>query len=190
MSEWTRVKWTEARQIAEALGDDADGWPAPEVTPQQQFQALRKDGSADDALYYLGQALPRFEAVAWAAREIERQAKAKPSAPLQRQALDRVLRWVDEPTDDYRRAALEAAERARSDSPEHLLGQAVFMSGGSIAPPDLPAVIPPHHVCGNLAATAVLVACHRDADPAAAKQRALDAGDRVACDGLQALSPA
>lgn len=190
MAEWKRVKWTEARQIGEALELEPEQLPEPEILPRPWFETLRARGESDLALRYLAVALPRYEAVAWAAHIINEGTAQVPIAPLERQALDRVLRWVDEPTDDYRQAAQEAASRARSGSAERLLGDALFMSGGSIAPTDLPAVIPPSDVCGQLAAAAVLVACHRGPDRAKAIDAALDSGDRVATDGLEALRKA
>lgn len=188
MSEWTRVKWTEARQIAEALELDPEEWPAPEVSPQDGLALFQQGRETPDVLQYLGQALPRFEAVAWAAHVLERHADGL--APLQRQALDRVQRWLGEPTDAFRRAAYEAAGRARANSAEQMLAEAVYFSGGSVSEPDLPAVLPPQSVCGRFAAGAVTVACQRAADPAAAMQAAIAAGDRVARGGIEALSKA
>lgn len=190
MAEWKRVKWAEARQIGEALELEPEQLPEAEVPPRNWFETLRERGESDLALRYLALALPRYEAVAWAAHEVNASTTQAPIAPLERQALDRVLRWVDEPTDEYRQAAQEAAARARSGSAERLLGDALFMSGGSIAPPDLTAVVPPSDVCGKLAAAAVLVACHRQSDPAKAISAALDSGDRVAAGGPEALRQA
>lgn len=187
MEKWTKVKWTEARQIAAAMDADAASLPDEGVDPGSYYSNLRSTGELDRALSYLGHALPRYEAVAWAAHMLRQMPSKGPPLPLDRQALDRTLQWIDEPTDEYRRAAYQAAEVAARESPERLLAMAAFTSGGSIAPPDLPPVNPPQEVCGRIAAAAVLVAAHRSGDAANAIAAALDAGERVAARGVEAL---
>lgn len=188
MDKWAKVKWTEARQIAAAMDSEPAALPDEGVDPRDHYARLRASGQLDRALSYLGHALPRYEAVAWAAHMIRTTPSRDPAHPLDRQALDRTLQWVEEPTDDYRRAAHQAAEAAVRESPERLLAMAAFTSGGSIAPPDLPPVNPPQEVCGRIAAAAVLVAAHRSGDSAKAIAAALDAGERVAERGIEALS--
>ena len=188
MSDWTRVKWTEARQIAEALELEPEEWPDARVTPQQGLALFLKQREAQDAIQYLGQALPRFEAVAWAAHEVGRQ--PGDLAPLQRQAMDRVLRWLGEPTEDFRLAVRAAGDKAKNGSPEQILAQAVFFSGGSMSEPDLPAVLPPLRLCGRFAAAAVILSCLQAADPAAAMQQAIASGNQVAAGGIEAVSAA
>jgi len=190
MNGWNKVKWTEARQILQGMDLEEERLTDPDVDPRSFFNQLREAGKGELAIRYLGQALPRYEAVGWAALGINAQASAATLGPIERQALDHSLRWVEEPTDGHRRAAQEAAERAKAGSAEWLLGQAVLLSGGSIAPPDLAAVIPPHATCGNLASAALLVACHRDLLPDKAVSAMLDAGDKVAASGLEALRSA
>lgn len=188
MDKWSKVKWTEARQIAEAMDTDAAALPDEGVDPRSYYVSLKKGGELDRALSYLGHALPRYEAVAWAAHSIRSMRSPSQPMPLDRQALDRTLQWVEEPTDEYRRAAYQAAEAASRDSPERLLAIAAYMSGGSIAPPDLPPVNPPQEVCGRIAATAVLVAAHRSGDATAALAAALENGEKVAAKGVEALA--
>ena len=188
MGDWNTVKWTEARQIAAAMGMDEPKRPAPGVDPQSYFRTLRENGDLNAAVSYLGLALPRFEAVAWAAHTLQSRTKTTKLPPLDRQALDRALRWLEEPTDEFRRAAFDAAEKASSKSPENLLGLAVFVSGGSLAPPDLPAVNPPQEVCGRVAAAAILVAAHASDKPEVALTAALDTGERIAAEGIRALA--
>ena len=188
MADWKTVKWTEARQIAAAMELDESAQPAEGTDPRSYYVKLRESGELDRAISYLGHALPRFEAVAWAAYLLEMQSRKKRLAARDRQALDRSLRWLEEPTDEYRRAAYQAAEAAGRESPERLLGMAVFMSGGSMAPPNLPAANPPQEVCGRVAAAAILMAAHRSENPGQALATALDAGDRIASKGVQALA--
>lgn len=188
MNKWSKVKWTEARQIAEAMDTDLAELPEEGIDPQSHYAALKDGGDLDGALSYLGHALPRYEAVAWAAHMIRSLPCPAQMPPLNRQALDRTLQWVEEPTEEYRRAAHQAAEAAGRDSPERMLAMAAFLSGGSIAPPDLPPVNPPQGVCGRVAAAAVLVAAHRSGDAKGALTTALAVGEKVAARGIEALA--
>lgn len=188
MAGWDQVKWTQARQVADQMKLDPASLDDPGADPKSGYLKLRNDSKVDVAVRYLGHALPRLEAVAWAAKLLRGWSRtADPGLP-ERQALDCVMRWLEEPTDEYRRAAQEAAERAGDKSAERLLGYAVFMSGGSISQPDLPAVQPAQQVCGALASSAVLVAAYRTDDPKAALASACDVGEKVAELGVKALA--
>jgi hypothetical protein len=181
---WSRVRWTEARQLTSTLGwdEDASG-PDQGLAPAAYFEALRKDGRAVEAAQFLGLALPRWEAVAWAARSVrDLNGRARRGA-AEAEALKRALLWVQDPTDTRRRAAFEAAEAAESSSPERFAALAVFFSGGSLAPEDLQAVQAPQDTAGRLAAGAVLAAVFRGAEPWKALEKSLDEGARLA-DGL------
>ena len=189
MDSWKQVRWAEAGQIADVMNIPRDAVQDSAASPQQAFDMLRKRGETQLALRFLAHALPRLEAVAWAAQLLDQwSANASLTSP-RRQALDHSLRWLGEPADEYRRAALEAADQAPEDSPERLLGYAVFMSGGSISQPDLPAIQPPQQVCAQLASAAVLVAAYRTDSPAAALDAACALGEKIAANGVQGAVP-
>lgn len=188
MPGWDQVKWTQARQVAELMKLDAPTLDDPEANAESGYRKLRERGDIDVAILYLGHALPRSEAVAWAAHLLRGWAPPAASGVPERQALDSVTRWLEEPNEDYRRAALEAADRAPDSSAEALLARAVFMSGGSISEPDLPPVQPPQQICGRLAASAVLIAAYRTATPKDALTAACDTGEKVASLGMKALA--
>lgn len=191
MDAWTTVKWSEARQITDLMESPPDDLPEAGVTPQAYYRAARERGDLEAALLFLGQALPRFEGAAWAACRLEELAAEAPPRRADRRVLDLSLRWVGAPSDEHRRAAyaawLEGEEAGEPVSPERLLAMAVFMSGGSMAPIDLPPVLPPPALSGCLAACVLIVAAHRAPDPRATMTRSLDLGERVAARGLEAL---
>jgi hypothetical protein len=184
---WDQVKWTQARQIAELMDIDPAVLGDPDADPQDGYRKLRDSDDLPTAIRYLGHALPRLEAIAWASHLLQSWSRKQAAGSPERQALDSVQRWLEEPGDEYRRAAHEAGERAGAKSPERLLANAVFMSGGSISEPDLPAVQPPQQVCGSLAASAVLVAAYGTASPKAALADACSAGEKVATSGIKGL---
>jgi hypothetical protein len=178
---WSRVRWTEARQLTSTLGwpEDGDG-PDQGLAPPAYFEALRKDGKSLEAAQFLGLALPRWEAVAWAARSVRDFAAEEGRGPAEAEALKRALLWVSDPTDARRRAAFEAAETAKSTSPERLAALAVFFSGGSLAPENVQAIQAPLEAAGRLAAGAVLAAVFSRPEPWKALAQSLDEGVKLA----------
>jgi len=184
MSAWARVKWTEAGQIArlldwrDDLGDDAMADPAT------FFGRLRAAGRRSDAAFFVGQALPRHETVAWAAGVVRDLGEGRTTAPRDAEALKVTLLWTRDPSEPRRRAAWEAAQSATDRGAERLAALAAFFSGGSLAPETCPPVPAGPRTSGRLAAGAVLVAAHRADDWVAALDMALDAADRIARHGL------
>jgi hypothetical protein len=184
MANWTKVKWTEAGQITALLD-----WPSVETkdlaaAPEAFFAGLRTQGRLDDAAMFLGQALPRYEVVAWAARALQDLRPARESAlPADTQALGAAQAWVKDPSEPRRRAAFEASNAASEDAPERFAALAAFFSGGSMAPDNCPPVPAPREAAGKFAAAAVILAATRTADRQAALARALDLGAALAAEG-------
>ena len=180
MSEWSRVKWSEARQVLRQAGDQPDPAVVPQVAPREWFERLRGEGRDYEAAQFLGLALPRYETVAWAARAVRDLRDPEDRSSPEAEALKAALLWVSDPTEQRRRAAAAAAEKARSDSPERLTALAVFASGGSMAPAEYDPVPAPRELAGLLAGGAVCMAAHKSKDVKAAFATALDAGARMA----------
>jgi hypothetical protein len=155
MKRWKQVRWTEAGQVTAILG-----WPASEhdaQPPEIFFDQLLAEGRDDDAAMFLGQALPRYEVVAWATQTVRD--LAPPDLPQRdMEALDAALRWLTDPSDTRRRAAFDAAANASGTSPQRMCALAVFFSGGSLAPADLEPLLAPKDAAGKFAAGAVLTA--------------------------------
>ena len=113
MTDWTTIRMTQARQVAELMGTDEDALPPPEQAVRAHYDALRADGgSGRHAIAFIGHALPRMEAIAWAARLLDEESRRIDLARRDRQALDHVLRWLGDPDDGRRRSARESADAA------------------------------------------------------------------------------
>lgn len=177
MSDWTNVRWANARQIAELIDPVAARTIGEDITPQDHFDALRAAGALEDAAMFLALALARFDAVAWAARAVAAAAAGPDADDATRSA---VAAWINEATDERRRACWTAAQAAPEDSTGRLLGYAVFLSGGSISERDMPMVNPALDLAGRLAAAALIEAAHRGGAPHAVLDAALATGDRLA----------
>jgi len=184
MRRWKQVKWAEAGQVAAILGwpkSDHDGDP-----PEALFDRLVEDGRYDDAALFLGQALPRFEVVGWAARTVQ-DLSSNPS-PQDAEALKAALSWLQDPSDGRRRAAFEIANQSRGASPQRMCALAVFFSGGSVTSADAEPVLPPKDTVGAFAAGAVLTAATESGRRAENLRSALALGDALAS-GREAARP-
>jgi uncharacterized protein DUF6931 len=184
MTDWARVKWSEAGQVIDLLD-----WAAPteavgRTPPETYFQELRRAKRVEDATFFLGMALPRHETVAWAARSVRDLSEDRERPRADSDALKAALLWVQDPSEPRRRAAFEAAKLADHACAERLAAMAVFLSGGSLAPENVQPVPAPNDVAGKIGAGAILVAASKRDDRVAAINRALDGGDAIARWGL------
>src|ERR1019366_1277634 len=73
-------------------------------------------------------------------------------------ALDATERWIAQPNDDNRRLAMAAAEKAELGTAAGCAGLATFFSGGSLAPPNAPAVPPGEFLTAKAVSGAVIFA--------------------------------
>jgi hypothetical protein len=192
MNPWPAIKLTQARQVALLLDGDLDDSELPDdaVDVQAGYVAIKANGSAADAVDYIGHALPRLEAVAWAAQVLDRESRMRELPVRDRLALDHALRWLDEPSDANRRATQVAALAANPRSAEHRLGLAVYYSGGSIADAGMPPLLAPPEACLRYAVAAVKSAAFRTDAPATVLGSALALAERAAEGGLPALTAA
>jgi len=118
-------------------------------------------GMMADAARFMAHALPKREAVWWAcmcARATEPEAP-QPDA----EALVAAEAWVRKPEEEFRRAAMAAAEAAGFRSPEAWAAVGAFWSGGSMAPQGQPVVPPADHLTGVAVAGSVSLAAVRRA---------------------------
>lgn len=133
----------------------------PAQGPREFLATLDEAEQHVDALKFLAHLLPPREAVWWAWMCARRQA-GDDVGPEVQQALDDTERWISQPTDQHRRAAMAAGEAAGFDTPAGCAALAAFLSGGSLAPPEVTEVPPPlfgaaRAVFGSLVLSAVAV---------------------------------
>jgi hypothetical protein len=190
MTPWPTIKLTQARQVALLIDEDMDEHDLPDAALDIQagYAAIKLDGETADALDYIGHALPRLEAVAWAAHVLDAESRRRELPVRDRLALDHALRWLDEPSDVNRRATQAAALAASPRSAENRLGLAVYYSGGSIADAGMPPLLAPPEACLRYAVAAVKSAAYRTDAPDSVLERALLLAERTAEGGLPALT--
>lgn len=175
-TEWPQTVWSEARQV-----NSLNGWQEmkdDDRPPSAFFRALREAGRDHEAALFLAQALPRYEAVAWAARVIARLPEAQ--SPKLRAAHAAVQTWLAEPSEANRRAAGDHAGPTDPPAPATLCALAAFHAGGSVAPKELPAAPSPRGSTGRFAGAAVIAATALAPDASQQLKRALDDGEQLA----------
>jgi hypothetical protein len=110
-----------------------------------------------DAVRFLAHALPKREAVWWAC--VCARSKLAPEPEAQElNILGLAEAWVYDPSDANRRAAMAAAEASEFKTPASWAAAAAFWSGGSMAPADLPEVLPAENLTGKAVTAAVMQA--------------------------------
>ena len=131
---------------------------------------LERSGRLQEASRLVAHALPKREAVWWACMC----ARAVPFAeatPDDLAALEAAEAWVRRPEEAQRRAAMAAAEKSGFRSAEAWAAVGAFWSGGSMAPPEAPAVPPGDHLTGVAVAGSVTLAAVRGPRPQRAQER-------------------
>lgn len=153
------------------LGDEARALLKPSHRPREYVELLAERELFPDAVRFLAHALPKREGIWWAWVCAKRAEGEAPPAAL-KGALDATERWITQPTDENRRAAMRAAEAATFGTAAGCTALAVFFSGGSLGPPDQ-AVVPPGEFMSAKALTGAvkLAAVSKDPDKAPEKFR-------------------
>lgn len=139
------------------LGDQAKQLLTPELTAEQFLRVLIENKQFVDAVRVLAYALPKEKAIAWASFCARQFSTANPSDESLA-ALGAVERWMSEPNEENRRAAMTTAERAAFGTPAGSAALAVFFSGGSIAPLAAPFTAPEQNMLPSSVFNAVMLA--------------------------------
>lgn len=155
------------------LGDEslallASGELDPELLPGEFLDQLLALGQHNDAVRFLAYALPRPEAVWWACRCLRSVAPRPDELP----GVEAAEKWLRDPTDENRRAAMAVAESVEFSTPDAWAGVGVFWADGSMAPPDAPEVPPGEELTGHAIAGAVCLAAVQSEPQKAAEKQA------------------
>jgi|ERR1035437_5141190 hypothetical protein len=139
------------------LGEEAMALVRPELHPLDFVALLMEKALFADAVRFIAHALPKREAVWWG-WVCARRAAGEDPPPKVKAVLDATERWVAQPNEDNRRSAMAAAQKAELGTAAGCAGLAAFFSGGSLAPPDAPAVPPGEFLAAKAVSGAVIFA--------------------------------
>jgi hypothetical protein len=145
------------------------------IDPRQPIDALYATWMASEqlpsALRLIASVLPARESVWWgwvSARYASQLAGAAPPTAEVHTALTAIEQWIVRPEDDARRAAWDAGNAAGLDTPVGMVATAVFLSGTTVAPPNVPPVPPPPGAALPLITGSILLSAVASGDPAQA----------------------
>lgn len=142
---------------AAELEDEAMALWHDGLDPRDFIAALGEKELFVDAVRFLAHALPRRQAVWWA-WVCARRAYGEDAPAGVKETLDLTGKWIAEPTDQYRRAAMQQGEAVGFGTPAGSAALAAFLSGDSLAPPDQQAVPPPKYAAAKAIGGAVILA--------------------------------
>jgi hypothetical protein len=156
---FSRVPAETAAEVCQRfpLGRTAAGLLRDDLTPGRFLDLLVDRRFFKEATSFLAHALPSREAVWWAVLCV-REAAGPAPPELAAAALKAAESWVQDPTEENRRAAREASKAAGSGSPAGLAASAAFKSGGSVGPTDGPEIIPREFATARAVVFAVTLA--------------------------------
>src|SRR3954462_8819260 len=135
---------TAAVSSVSELSEDALELVRPEMHPRDYVALLADKALFEDAVRFVAHALPKREAVWWAWVCARRASGESPTSKIGA-ALQATEKWIAQPNEDNRRAAMDAARTAEFGTAAGCAALAAFFSGGSLAPPNAPVVPPREH---------------------------------------------
>ena len=170
-------------EVAE-VGDEALALMKPAMHPLDYVSQLMDKKLYPDAVRFMAHALPKREGVWWAWMCARRTAGEAPP-PKIKAALGATEKWIAKPTDENRRAAMDAAEEADFGTAAGCAGLGAFFSGDSLAPPGAPPVPPGEYLAAKAVSGAVIFAA-MGGEPQEAPEKfrtfvsqAVDVGNRI-----------
>lgn len=158
----TDLELASGRSVADVLGAldlEDEGREILEGAPDLKagVQALVDGERFADAVAVLAHALPDREGVGWA-WVCAREATPKDSPDEIEGVLKATRAWIQDPSEEARRAAMAASEAAGLETSAGFTGLAAFFCGESIGPPDLDPVPPPQGMVGTLVTACIAIA--------------------------------
>lgn len=150
--------------------EDMEARPEPDEVALRFVRRLLNSPTPEEAITFMAQLFTRRVAVWWGhecLRYLERY--------LEPQDLDMMAlcaEWVACPDEPHRQQLVRAVESSATRSPGVWLAMAAGWSGGSLAPPDSPVVVPPRFLTGRGVNASILSALARV--PRADRQETLE----------------
>ena len=160
------VRWALTRQ---PVSDTLLAQLQPRLTLEQIHAHCLAQALLPDALRVIAAVLPVRESIWWAwvsVRFAMQREGGTPPTPEAHAAVSAIEQWIVRPDDDNRRTAWQAGQAAGVETPVGMVAAAVFLSGGSVAPPGVTPVPPPPGGTLPLITGAILLCAVGGTDPA------------------------
>jgi len=151
------VRWL----LERAAPDDAAlAFVNPQLSLEQLYARWLQNEQVPSAIRLIAGVLPNRENIWWAwvsVRHATQMPGSKGATAAVHAALGAVEQWIVRPDENARRAAWDAGNAAGLDTPVGMVTTAVFLSGSTIAPPNVPPVPPPPGVAMPLIAGVIIL---------------------------------
>lgn len=160
MGELVKIAARQASEILSRfeLGDDAAQFAQQGPLPPADFiRLLLKNNQFFAAIKFIAHALPKREAIWWACLAVKK-SLADPAPAPQLGALNAAEQWVIAPSEEKRLQAKAWSEKTGQKSAASWVATAVFWSGGSMAKPGEPDIMPPPCLYAHAVAGAISMA--------------------------------
>src|SRR4051794_1381546 len=138
------------------LSDEGKKALTPEQAPEEFARTLTEAKKHPDAVQVIAHYLPKRQAVFWALTCVRQSVPEPP--PEAENALKVAERWIAEPTDENRGAALKAADAADAGTPAGCTALAAYYSDGLPKTEDAKQNARAYFLTAKLVASAVLMA--------------------------------
>ena len=159
------VRWLLQRA---RLDDAALEFVNPQMSLDDLYARWMQGEQVSAAIRMIAGVLPQRESIWWAwvsARHATQMPGGKVPTAEEHTALTAVEQWIVRPDDDARRTVWDAGNAAGLDTAIGMIATAVFLSGTTIAPPNVPPVPPPPGVATPLIAGVVELSSVSTTDP-------------------------
>ncbi len=153
-----RLRFSTAQQIIDAYPslEEVVTLLPRDVAPLAYIEKLLTSANPEQALFVFAFLLPRREAVRWHCQVLRK--LEKPLSPEQTQLLSLAEAWVRSPTEETRRAALDAGMADKTKGAASWAALAAGWSGGSITNDVAYPVPPPASLTGQGVKVGMVVA--------------------------------
>ena len=126
----------------------------PDHTPEEFIRVLTEHQQYADAIALLALYLPRRKAIIWGYLAVE-QVFPRDLVTEERAAMDAAKLFLEEPSEEHRRAAMAIAEAGEYATPASCVVAAAGWSAGSMAPAEFDDVPPSPQLTGQVIAAAL-----------------------------------
>jgi hypothetical protein len=159
----TRIRFADAANVFEAFPplERTVPRPAGAVAPLDYARQLATSPQPAAALAFLAHILPRREAIWWGCQCVA----TVMGEPAKDEAWQLAVRWVRDPSEPTRRAALAHLASGAARSPSYWLARAVAHSGGSILAEDQPPLPAAPDDCAAAVNAAIVLAAAAQSPP-------------------------
>jgi len=138
---------------------------------RQLIDELVSAGARRDTLTVIARVLPQQFALAWACECIRNLlVRDAPAYEVDRAGLALAERWLQDPSEDNRRTALDFAEYGNFNGVGAWIAAAAGWTGGSIAPPGYTPVPPGKHLAADAVATTLVYLASQRPDELAERE--------------------